>query len=374
MTRLVLRLLALTLLPAAPLLATVTSTPAGTTADGKKITWYTLTNKQGLRVRILDFGPTLTSVETPDRDGHLGDITLGQNSLEGWLANRPHFGTMLGRFANRLAYGKMVIDGRTYTIPTNSVAAGIPATIHGGAVGFDKQVWKSRAIKETNSVEMTLVSPNGDQGFPGTLSVSVTFILNDSDELRIVCLATADHDTVVNLSNHTYWNLSCDGAKDVLGDSVQIEADKYLPMNAGHIPNGKIEPVEGTPFDFTTPKVIGEQLKQPDEQLAMAGGYDHCMVLRKSTSVRLAARVSDPASGRVLELYSDQPGVQFYTANSVAKGFVGKGGVAYVPHAAFCLEPEKFPNSPNEPSFPSAELRLGETYRQTMVWRFSVAK
>ncbi len=360
-----------TTLPAA---AAVTAESAGPAPDGKIATWYTLTNAHGIEVRLLDFGATITSVETPDRDGKLADIVLGWPTLAGWMANRPHFGSTPGRFANRLAYGKMVIDGRPYQIPTNSESNGIPSTLHGGKVGFDKHVWTSRILKELNAVELTLVSPDGDQGFPGKVTVTATFILNEADELRIVYLATTDRNTVINLTNHSYWNLTGDAHHDILKESVTINAEQYLPMTSGNVPSGKIASVAGTPFDFRTPKVVGEQLKEStDEQLVLARGFDHCMILpRASGTVRFAARITDPESGRMLELSSDQPAVQFYTANNLSD-VTGKDGVAYHSKSAICLEAEQFPNAPNEPRFPSAELRPGETYRQTMIWHFGLS-
>lgn len=354
-----------------PLAASVASSPFGKMPDGRPMTCYTLTNAHGLRVRVLDYGAILASVETPDRNGKFADVTLGYDSAEGWLGGTSYFGATVGRYANRIAGGKFTLDGRTYALGLNNSPGGIPCHLHGGAVGFNKMLWAGRILEGSNGVEFLLTSGDGDQGYPGTLKAKVTYALTGNDELRIDYEATTDKPTVVNLTNHAYWNLTGDMHRKILGHRVEIEAGEMLPVNAGLIPTGKLEPVAGSPFDFSRERVVGDVIGAADLQLRLGNGFDHCWVLRGGPGLRLAARVSDPESGRMMELFSDQPGLQFYTGNFLDGSAKGKGGVAYQFRTGLCFEPEKFPDSPNQPQFQSPVLRPGEVYRHAILWRFS---
>jgi aldose 1-epimerase len=342
----------------------------GTMPDGREIRIFTLTNSNGLRARVTEYGAILVSMETPDKAGKLADLTHGYDTLEGWLTNTSYFGATVGRFGNRIKDGKFTLDGKQYTLATNNDPGGIPCHLHGGLKGFDKLVWSGKAVRE-NSVEFSHISKDGDEGYPGNLSVTVTYTLNDANELIWEAKAATDAPTVVNLVHHSYWNLSGDPAKAVKDHLLTLDADHYLPTNVGLIPTGEIAPVAGTPMDFTKPTVIGERIDADFEALKFGGGYDHAWVLNQRDGVRFAARVKDPASGRVMEISTNQPAIQFYGGNFLDGTAKGKGGVAYAHRTAFCLETEGFPDSPNQPSFPSPVLRPGETYTHTMIHKFS---
>lgn len=372
------RLAAFTLLSLAasamPLSAAVTSAPYGRLADGRAVTQYTLANAHGLRATLLDYGATLASFEAPDRYGRLADITLGYGSLPGWLANTSYFGGTIGRFANRIAHGRFALGGKTYQIPLNNTPGGIPCSLHGGEIGFNKRLWAGRPVERpgASGVEFTYHSPDGEEGFPGDLTARVTYWLTDTDELEMDYAATTDRPTVVNLTNHTYWNLSGDPRNTILDEQLMLNADGFLPVDAGLIPTGRIESVAGLPFDFRREKPIADGIDDPGEQVKLAGGFDFCWVLNgPGAGVRLAARAYDPESGRQIELFTDAPGVQFYTGNFLDGTVVGKGGVAYQRRTAFCLEPEAFPDAPNQPAFPTAVLLPGQTYRRTILYKFS---
>jgi aldose 1-epimerase len=353
--------------------------PFGMTKDGQEITRHTLTNIPGLRVKLINYGATLISVEMLDRDGKSANITLGFPTLEGYLQRHPYFGSTVGRYANRIAGGKFSLDGKEYKLATNNG----PNHLHGGLKGFDAVVWKADPVTQSPripgvpeggmvGVKFSYISPDGDEGYPGKLSITTTYTLNNKNELRIDYEATTDKPTVVNLTNHAYWNLSGAGSGDVLKHVLTIHADQYLPIDATSIPTGKPADVKGTPFDFTAPHAIGERIGELKKEPHQTKGYDHCYVLRgQAGSLELAARVSDPASGRVMEVLTTEPGVQLYCGNFLGGG-AGEGG--YKQHEGFCLETQRYPDSPNQPQFPTTVLRPGETYRSTTVHRFSVEK
>jgi len=337
----------------------------GTLPDGTEVDLYTLSNAHGMRVKIITYGAMITSVEVPDRDGKPANVTLFRDSLEDYLAGHPYFGCVVGRYANRIAKGKFTLEGQEYTLATNNDEN----HLHGGEKGFDKYVWKAQPIKTDGivGVTMTHVSPDGDEGYPGELTAAVAYTLTDENELRMAYTATTTKPTVVNLTNHAYWNLAGAGSGKILDHLMMLGADEYLPVDEGLIPTGERKPVEGTPMDFREPQPIGSRIDQVE------GGYDHCYVLNKQPDeeMSLAARVVEPESGRVMEIYTTQPGIQFYTGNFL-DGTVSGGGVDYQKHDGFCLETQHFPDSPNKPDFPSTVLKPGETYEQVTIHRFSV--
>lgn len=341
----------------------------GTTDDGRPVAAYSLANGAGMRVRILSLGCIIASLEVPDRQGRLANVVLGLDSLEGYLHRSPHFGAIAGRFANRIARGRFVLDGIEYRLETNNG----PNALHGGRRGFDKVVWQAES-GSGEALTLSYLSPDGEEGYPGNLSVMVTYALGPGNELRIDYAAETDKPTIVNLTNHSYFNLAGEGSGDVLDHLVSIEADHFTPTDATQIPTGEIRPVRGTPFDFTRPTTIGERIRTADEQLQIGLGYDHNWVLRPPWSgeaLRLAARAVEPRSGRALEVLTDAPGLQFYTGNQLTGSLVGPGGRAYRQSDGFCFETQRFPDAPNQPGFPSAVLRPGERFRSTTVFRFS---
>lgn len=360
------------LLAASTLTAGVTVDNYGTMPDGRPVHSYELVNASGVRAVVLEYGATLQSVETPDRTGRIADITLGYDTLAGWLGNKSYFGATVGRYANRIAGGRFVLDGKEYSLATNNSPGGIPCHLHGGNVGFDKRLWSGRVVKRngTWTVELKLRSPAGEEGYPGSLDAQVAYWLTEKDELHIEFTATSDAATPVNLTNHTYWNLSANPTTPILDHELTLKARRILPVNKGLIPLGSAIPVKGTPFDFTRPKKIGRDIAAKNEQLELGNGYDHCWAV-DGTGLRQAARVHDPVSGRTLTLSTDQPGIQFYTGNFLDGSVAGKKGSHYAFRTGFCLEPGKYPDSPNHPEFPTAILRPGKTYRHTIVLKFS---
>lgn len=342
----------------------------GVMPDGSEVRIFTLTNAHGLKARVTEYGAILVSMETPDRSGKIADITHGFDSLEGWFGNDPYFGATIGRFGNRIKDGKFSLEGKDYTLATNNEPGGIPCALHGGLKGFDKVLWSGKVIAD-NGVEFSYQSKDGEEGFSGNLTVKVTYTLTDANELKWEVTATTDAPTVINIVHHTYWNLSGDPATKTTDHVLTLHADHYLPTDAGLIPTGEIAPVAGTPMDFTKPTVIGERIDADFEALKLGNGYDHAWVLRKAEGVRPAARVKDPKTGRVMEVSTDQPAVQFYAANFLDGKVIGKGGVAYAKRSAFCLETEGFPDAPNQPSFPSTVLSPGESYEHKLVFKFS---
>ena len=349
----------------------ITKETWGKTANGEAVERYTLTNARGASVQIITLGGTVTSIRVPDRAGALGEVTLGFDSLEGYLKPHPFFGVLVGRYGNRIGNATFTLDGKTYTLAKNNGGN----SLHGGRKGFDKYVWKAREVasKDGLAVELTHVSPDGDEGFPGTLTATVVYTWTDANGLRIDYTATTDKPTVVNLTNHTYFNLSSGAASTILDHELMLAADHFTPVDKGLIPTGELRAVKGTPFDFTTSRKIGQHIDAPDEQIQFGGGYDHNFVLKGNAgAMRVAARVSDRGAGRVMEVTTTEPGVQFYTGNFLDGTIVGRGGKPYGKRAGFCLETQHYPDSPNKPKFPSVVLRPGETYRTSTQYTFSV--
>ena len=341
-----------------------TKVPWGRTPDGESVELYTLTNAKGSEVRIATYGGAVVSLKVPDRSGVMGDVVAGFDSLEGYLKPPPYFGAIIGRYGNRIGNAHFSLNGMQYTLARNDGEN----HLHGGVRGFDKRVWTARLLSP-QSLELSYLSKDGEEGYPGNLSATVTYTLTDANELKIDYSATTDKDTVVNLTNHSYFNLAGEG--DILGHEVVINADRFTPVDKGLIPTGQLRSVAGTPFDFRTAKTIGERIEQKDEQLMLGHGYDHNWVLNRSGSgLELAVKVTDPKSGRVLEVLTTEPGLQFYTGNFLDGALQGKGKT-YTRRSAFCMETQHFPDSPNKPNFPSTVLKPGQTYRTTTVYRFS---
>lgn len=350
---------------AMPLEATVTESVFGKMPDGKSIEIYTL-HDGPITARVMTYGARVVSLELPDRHGKIADVVLGYDSLAPYLAPpKTYFGAVVGRYANRIAHGAFSLNGKQFHVVKNEG----DNTLHGGAEGFDSRVWSARVIP--NGVEFTLVSPDGDQGFPGKLTAHVRYTLQNR-ALTIEYTATTDKDTVVNLSNHSYFNLAGEGQGDILGNLLTIHADRYTPVDATLIPTGQLAPVEGTPFDFRKETAIGARINDNNEQLRLGHGYDHNWVLNgKAGLLREAARVVEPTSGRVMTVSTTQPGVQFYTGNFLDGTAHGKHGHVYTRRSALCLETQHFPDSPNHPTFPSTELKPGQTYHTVTVFAFS---
>ena len=342
----------------------------GKTPDGVVVDLFTLTNANGLRVKIMTYGATITAVEVPDHNGKIENVTLSLDSLQDYLKGHPCLGSTIGRYANRIAKGRFRIGDVEYKLATNNG----PNHLHGGIKGFDKVVWQAKPVEGNgfSGVAFSYDSPDGEEGYPGRLAAQLTYSLTDQDELKMAYLATTDKPTVVNLTNHAYWNLAGCGAGDVLGHELMLNANRYLPADDALMPTGELKAVAGTPMDFTQPKTVGSRIAQ------VKGGYDHCYVLNKAKGEKgekgekvptLAARVFEPARGRVMEVYTTEPGVQLYTANGL-DGSLTSGGVAYGKHAGLCLETQHYPDSPNHPAFPSTLLRPGERYEQLTVHKF----
>jgi len=340
--------------------------------DGREVKIFTLTNANGLTAKVMEYGAILVGIEVPDSQGRMADITLGFDSLAGWMNNKNFFGSTVGRFGNRIAHGKFTLDGREYTLATNNHPGDIPCHLHGGVVGFNRVLWHGESVRKTGArgVALTYTSKDGEEGYPGTAKVKVTYWLTDANELVWEADATADEPTIINLAHHTYWNLSGDPTKPITDELMMLAADSYLPTDKGLIPTGQVAPVAGTPMDFRTPTAIGTRVNADFEALKFAGGYDHCWVLRPGNGVRLAAIVKDPVSGRSMEVLTDKPGVQFYCGNFLDGTDVGKNGVKYQCRTGLCLETEGYPDAPNHPDFPSTVLRPGEKYHHVMIVRF----
>jgi aldose 1-epimerase len=351
----------------------ITSKPFGMTTDGKEVMLYTLKNTKGATATVSNYGGTVVSLTMPDRNGQFGDVVLGFKKLADYEKKSPYFGCLVGRYGNRIAKGTFSLDGKTYHLAINNP----PNSLHGGLRGFDKVIWGATPMetKEGPALKLTYTSCDGEEGYPGTLSVTATYTLTDRNELRVVFTATTDQKTVVNLTHHSYFNLAGEGNGDILGHVVTLKANRFTPVDKNLIPNGKLEPVKGTPFDFRKPTAIGERISQPDQQLQFGGGYDHNWIADKLPGhLGVVAKVEEPKSGRVMEVLSTEPGVQFYTGNFLDGTLVGKSGKPYAFRNGFCLEPQHYPDSPNHPEFPSVVLKPGQTYKNTIIYRFSTDK
>ena len=346
--------------------AGVVKTAFGHTKEGVAVEQYTLTNRNGMVAKVITYGATLTELIVPDGAGTLTNVVLGYDKLEPYLAGVPYFGSTIGRVGNRIAKGRFTLDGKTYTLATNNG----PNHLHGGTKGFDKVVWKAAPLPGGMAVTFTYRSPDGEEGYPGTLDASVTYTLTDNNELRLEYNATTDKPTPVNLTNHSYFNLRGDGNGDILGHVLMIAADQYTPVDETLIPTGELKPVKGTVFDFTTPTPIGARIAKVP--IAPPVGYDHNYVLRPQPGLKVAARVTEPTTGRTMEVLTEEPGVQFYSGNFLDGTLKNRKGVPYTKHAAFCLETQHFPDSVNHPSFPSTIVAPGKTYKTTTVYRFGV--
>lgn len=337
----------------------------GTMDDGSEVQLFTLKNANGMEVSITNYGGIVTSIKVPDKDGNIENVVLGFDNFEKYKAGHPFFGAIAGRYANRIAKGRFELNGETYELATNNGEN----HLHGGVEGFDKKLWDAEVNEEENSVTLSYLSPDGEEGYPGNLDVDVTYTLTDDNELRIDYHATTDKSTVLNLTNHSYFNLSGNPSEGILDHLLTINADRYTPVDEGLIPTGELRPVEGTPFDFTEPEYIGARID------SIPPGYDHNYVLNNPDSgIRKIATVEHEESGRIMEVYSDQPGVQLYTSNFLDGSLMDRQGNPIEQYAALCLETQTFPDSPNKPEFPSPVLNPDETYETTTIYQFKVSE
>jgi aldose 1-epimerase len=351
----------------------VTKKPFGTLPDGRVADLYTLKNGKGARVTITNYGGIVVSLEAPDKTGKLADVVLGFDTLADYVKSSPYFGATIGRYGNRIAKGKFKLGAKTYTLAKNNG----PNALHGGLKGFDKVLWTAspRQTEEGPGLFLQYLSPDGEEGYPGALNVDVLYVWTNEGELKIDFRAVTTKTTVVNLTHHSYFNLAGQGNGDILGHEVTLFAERFTPVDAGLIPTGELKNVKGTPFDFREPHAVGERIAQKDLQLERGKGYDHNWVLSKvAGQLSLAARVREPRSGRVMEVETTDPGIQFYTGNFLDGTLHGKGGAVYQQRSGLCLEPQHFPDSPNHPRFPSTVLKPGETYHHSIVYRFGVEK
>jgi aldose 1-epimerase len=357
-------------------------TSFGQTPGGRAAQLYRLENGTGFAAEIADYGGTIVRLFAPDRQGKFADVVLGFDAVEAYVARSPFFGCIVGRYGNRIAGGKFSLEGRDYQLACNNQPGGVPCHLHGGIRGFDKVMWQAEKLSSAagEALRLEYRSADGEEGYPGNLDVEVTYTVTPDNALRIDYTARIDRPCPVNLTNHSYFNLAGEGAGDVLGHVVTLNASRYTPVNAGLVPTGEIALVAGTPLDFTVPHPIGERIERPHEQLRFAGGYDHNFVLdagggapdvRRTAELALAATVLEPQSGRILEVLTTEPGVQFYTGNFLDGSLAGKGGHIYPRRGGLCLETQHFPDSPNQPAFPSTILQPGDTLRSTTVYRFS---
>jgi aldose 1-epimerase len=351
--------------------SSITHESFGATADGTPVEIYTLRNENGMEARIMTYGGIIQSIKVPDRNRQFGDVTLGYDTLDGYLTNSPYFGALIGRYGNRIAKGHFTLDGQEYTLATNN---GVNS-LHGGLKGFDKVVWnvaEAEVEDKGPELKLTYLSKDGEEGYPGNLQVTAIYTLMAKENaLQLKFKATTDKDTVVNLTAHSYFNLD-GGGGDTLKHIIYIDADKYTPVDSTLIPTGELAPVAGTPFDFRTPTAIGARIGDDNEQLKFGGGYDHNWVVNHPMGkLALDARVTDPANGRVFEIWSTEPGLQFYSGNFLDGTIKGKGGVVYPHRGTFVMEPQHFPDSPNQASFPSTVLHPGEVYHNTIIYKFS---
>jgi aldose 1-epimerase len=341
----------------------------GKMPDGAEVELYTLTNANGMQAGIITYGGTVVSLTAPDRNGKYADVVLGMDDLAGYRKATAFFGALIGRYGNRIGHAQFTLDGNTYKLPANDNGN----MLHGGPAGFDKQIWSARpgSSPDGQTLELTYVSKDGEAGFPGALTAKVVYTLTAKNELKIDYTATTDKPTVVNLTNHSYFNLAGQGEGDILAHEVMIDAGRYTPVDEHLIPTGELRPVSGTPFDFTKPTAVGARIEANDEQIKFGNGYDHSWVLNKAAgSLAKAAEVHEATSGRVMEVWTTEPAVQFYTGNFLDGTLQGKGKT-YIRRGALCLETQHYPDSPNKPAFPTTELKPGETYRTTTLYRFS---
>jgi aldose 1-epimerase len=347
--------------------------PYGTMPDGTAVELFTLSRAGGVSVGIISYGGTIVSIDAAGRGGARADVVLAQPSLEAYLKVNPYFGSLIGRFGNRVGGASFTLDGQTYKLTKNDG----DNTLHGGPTGFHARVWNAQVIKDGEGEALALIylSKDGEEGYPGTLRVKVVYSLTDDDGIKMDYEAATDKPTVLNLTNHAYFNLAGEGSGDVLGHELTLEADSFLPTDKGLIPTGEIRGVQGTPMDFRKSTAIGARVEDKYEPLVLGHGYDHCWILRgEAGKLRLAARVLEPKSGRVLEVLTTEPSIQFYGGNFLDGKIIGKSGKPYGYRGAFCLEAQHYPDSPNKPAFPKTVLRPGETYHQTTIYRFSVQK
>jgi aldose 1-epimerase len=345
----------------------------GTTPDGKQVDLFTLKNAAGMEVRAINFGAIITAIVVPDKDGKMADVTLGYDSLDGYLKNPAYLGALVGRYANRIAKAEFTLDGKKYALAKNDG----PNTLHGGLVGFNKVLWHAEPFKNDKGVgiKFTYTSKDGEEGYPGNLKCKVTYTLNDKNELSFDYQATTDKATVVNLTQHSYFNLAGDGTGDILKHHMWIHADRFTPVDQTLIPTGELRPVKDTPLDFTKPTAIGDRINDTYEQMVLGRGYDHNFVVNRKegdNGMVSAAAVHDPVTGRVLEVFTTEPGIQFYSGNFLDGTITGKSGHVYQKRNGFALETQHYPDSPNHPSFPSAVLRPGQTYHSRTMYKFSV--
>ena len=349
---------------------TIAKKSFGKTADGQSVAIYTLRNANGVEAKITNYGGIVVSLKVPDRKGKLADVALGYDTLGEYIQSSPYFGAIVGRVGNRIAKGRFELEGKRYKLAVNNG----PNSLHGGLKGFDKVVWMAtpEATKAGPSLRLQYISADGEEGYPGTLAVTAVYTLTEKNELKLAMTAKTDKTTVVNLTHHAYFNLAGAGNGDVLAHEAMLNASQFTPTDKTSIPTGEVRPVAGSPFDFTQPSVIGARIGDSHQQIKFGGGYDHNFVIDKpSGKLGVMGRVLEPGSGRVLTVLSTAPGVQFYTGNFLDDTFIGKGGKKYGYRGGFCLEPQGFPDAPNKPGFPSVVLKPGETYRHTIVFRFS---
>jgi aldose 1-epimerase len=353
--------------------AKITKESFGKTADGQDVDLYTLKNSRGAEVKITSYGGTVTSLKVPDRKGKFDDIVLGFDNLDGYQKATAYFGALIGRYGNRIGKGRFTLNGVEYKLATNNGEN----HLHGGIKGFDKVVWNAKPLKLANgaALVLTYLSKDGEEGYPGNLSVKVVYTLTNTNDLKIDYSATTDKDTIVNLTHHSYFNLAGQGNGDILKTRLWINAARFTPTDAGSIPTGELRSVSGTPFDFTRPTAIGARINQDYEQLKLGKGYDHNFVLNGRMGVlRLVARASDPTSGRVMEVWTTEPGVQLYSGNFLDGSLTGIDGKVYQQRYGFCLETQHYPDSPNQPAFPTTVLRKGARYHTTTIYRFSAGR
>lgn len=345
--------------------------PFGKMPDGQAVERFALTNARGVVLQAISYGGIITSLRVPDRNGRFDDIVLGFDSLDGYLKDHPFFGAIIGRYGNRIAKGAFTLEGQTYKLAANNG----PNHLHGGNKGFDKVLWTAEPVAGSNAVAFTRTSSDGEEGYPGNLRVRVTYTLTDANELIVDYLATTDRATPVNLTQHSYFNLAGQASGDILGHQLMLNADRYTPVDETLIPTGELAPVAGTPFDFRKGTAIGARINQDSAQLKNGKGYDHNWILnRKGAGRELAARVVEPKTGRTMEITTTEPGIQFYTGNFLDGTLTGKAGAVYKHRTGFCLETQHYPDSPNQPKFPSTTLRPGSEYKTSTVFTFGIAK